>query len=283
MILAWSIATAWSATLELRVDGPATEGAGKAARAVIVEGIWEPGEVTPESLPVPTSATADDAWTTEPLRTERAAGRVRLTQRHVLSGPAGSRVIEPVCVDDALCSDALYVDLGPATPPAGMQDIVEPSPPPAPWPWGTIAAFTAVSGIAIGAWRRWRRPVVAAPATGPDDPAHVVALRRWEALRADPSLDDEARALALSELFRDYLAASLHIPARSLSTSEVLRALGGRAALRDGHLQGAERLLRATDRIKYAEDRPGADKFGIFDEDLRAFIGATRPVVEAGR
>ena len=200
------------------------------------------------------------------MRTERAAGRVRLTQRHVLSGPAGSRVIEPLCVDDALCSDALYVDLGPATPPAGMQDIVEPSPPPAPWPWGTIAAFTAVSGIAIGAWRRWRRPVVAAPATGPDDPAHVVALRRWEALRADPSL-----------------AASLHIPARSLSTSEVLRALGGRAALRDGHLQGAERLLRATDRIKYAEDRPGADKFGIFDEDLRAFIGATRPVVEAGR
>ena len=283
MIVAWLFTASWAATLELRTDGPAGVEDGRAARAVIVEGVWDAGEAAPASLPSPASTSEGDVWQAEPLRREQAGSRVRLTQRHVLSGPAGSRVLEPLCVDATLCSDALYLDLGPAQAPTGMQDIVEPAPPAAPWPWKPLAAIAGGLGLGALLWRLWRRRPVAAAPERPDDPPHVVALRRWDALRADASLDDEARALALSELFRDYLSGSLQIPARSLSTSEVLSALGGRVALREEHLRGAERLLRATDRIKYAEDRPGADKFVVFDEDLRAFLQATRPVIEASR
>lgn len=278
------IGAALAATVELRADGPATVSNGRAERAVIVEGVWTSGASAPTTLPTPTSDGRDDTWRSESLRREQAGGRVRLTQRHVLAGAPGPRIVEPVCTDASTCSDALYLDLGPTPPPAGMQDILEPAPPPAPLPWGWIAAgMVGVVTLAGAAWLWRRRRSAPKPEAPPPEPAHILAWRLWQALRADTSLDDEARALALSELFRDYVAACLAIPARSLSTSEVLEALRARPALRPAHLQSAERLLRATDRVKYADDRPGADRFAVFDDDLRTFIDATKPIVEGPR
>jgi hypothetical protein len=37
------------------------------------------------------------------------------------------------------------------------------------------------------------------------------------------------------------------------------------------------RILRATDKVKYAESRPSPEFFEELDSDLRAFIDATRP------
>ena len=47
--------------------------------------------------------------------------------------------------------------------------------------------------------------------------------------------------------------------------------------LPEGNMARARRLLRATDRVKYAELRPGQDFFEDLEADLRAFVGSTRP------
>ncbi|HMV70485.1 MAG TPA: hypothetical protein PKA64_26830 [Myxococcota bacterium] len=126
--------------------------------------------------------------------------------------------------------------------------------------------------------RARRRPARPAPViVAPPEAPHLAALRRWEAVRADPSLDDHARALALSEIFRDYVEATLSFAARALSTTEILRHLEQLTFLPRENLPRAKRLLRATDRVKYADDQPGTDLFEELDSDLRAFVESTRP------
>ena len=117
------------------------------------------------------------------------------------------------------------------------------------------------------------RPVPEVPAEPPD----TVAIRAWEAVRADEALDDERKAQALSRIFRDYTEAALGIPAVAWTTTEILGHLGRMANLPEGNVPRARRLLRATDLVKFAEKKPGTDFFEDLDADLRAFVGSTRP------
>lgn len=254
-----------------------------AGGVLVVQTVFDPGgEVR---LPEPPSE-GELAYVpvNEPV-SERVGGREVLTQRYRFTGK-GSQEIPALeatwsapgqdAVTDA--SSPLFVDLGVAPPRDGeLADIVEPD---LVWvpPWGAIAAVAGVGGLmATGIWLALRGlPARVEQRARPEAP-DLRALRRWDAVRTDSTLDAEGKATALSLIFREYTEDVLAFPAASWTTTEILRHLEALQHLPQGNLPRARRLLRATDRVKYADARATAELFEELDADLRAFVGSTRP------
>jgi hypothetical protein len=219
-------------------------------------------------------------------RTERVGAEQITTRSWPLTVGPGEHELAGLCADvggTAVCAEPVWIDG--AGPPArdGFVDVIAPPAPPRPWPWAAALGAALAVGAAVLAWRRRRvtEVVPVAPAAAPLPPPHVEALDTWARLRADPALTDDARAKALSALFRRYLQRALGFPAEAYATSETLRHLRGLSALAAVEVERASRLLRATDRVKYAEARPGERFFDALDADLRGFIDATRPATPA--
>jgi hypothetical protein len=218
---------------------------------------------------------------------ERIGDRVVETRRYGFSGAPGHYEIPSWPVEWKRRSEhgtepspPLYVDIGVEPISAGpIEDITEP---PRVWtnlvPWRALGAIGVATSAAFAGGllvlHRYRtRPLPAIPPEAPD----VVALRAWDAVRKDATLDDLAKASALSRIFREYTEAVLHFPCSKWTTTQTLTYLSGLPHLGEGNVPRAKRLLRATDRVKYAEARAGADVFEDLDSDLRAFVTATRP------
>lgn len=216
---------------------------------------------------------------------ERIGDREVVTQRYRFSGPRGSYEIpafEATWTSEdgrevSARSSPLFVDLGVQTPRDGLADITDPEPVFA-LPWHVFAAVGGVGGlVAGGLWWALRGAGHREVPPVPPEPPDLAALRRWEAVRADPTLDDEEKATALSLLFRAYIEAVLSLPATRWTTTEILERLGAMEHLPEGNVPRARRLLRATDRIKYADARTTEELLEELDADLRAFVGSTRP------
>jgi len=217
---------------------------------------------------------------------EAVGNREVVTQIYVFSGTKGSYTVPAMTAtwrgddgDVEASTSPLYVDLG--VPAPGREgEIFDIDNPGRVWtvPWVPILAIGGVGMLMLGgivlAFRKdWRTEVGEAP----EEPPDRVALRRWEAVREDASLDDFEKAKALSSIFRDYAEAVLGFPASAWTSTEILARLGTMTQLAEGNVPRARRLLRATDRVKYAEQKPGTDFFSDLDSDLRAFVSATRP------
>lgn len=207
------------------------------------------------------------------------AERATSTQVWALAGPPGSYAIAPLAVsftgpgdqERTLRSPALFGDIGvdgPTSELAGMSL----APVPEPWPtWPIpVAAGLLLLGGGLLWWRRRGQAEPVAPPVPPD----VAALAAWQALQADGSLDDHARAVALSGLFRAYLEAVLPIAATTATSREILESLDLSHSLQ----QRTRRLLTATDLIKFARKGGGAELFDGLGDDLVAVVDATRPV-----
>lgn len=266
-------------TVSMWLDGDPSAGGG----ALVVQTSFDAaGELVP---PVPVA----DGLTFEadgPPAVERLGDHRVMRQRYVFRGKKGSYEIPPL-VATWEASDgeevqaetaAVWVDLGVEAPDVGeLADIVEPS---EVWsiPWTPLLAVGGagalfLGGVAFAFARPRREREVKAVAEPPD----LVAIRAWEAVRSDESLDPEAKAEALSRIFRVYVEGVLAFPATAWTTTEILGRLAGMGHLPEGNVPRAKRLLRATDRVKFAEAVPGADLFDDLDSDLRAFVGSTRP------
>lgn len=220
-------------------------------------------------------------------RDETIGANVVRTVQVKLTAQPGQHVLDHVCVafeDGAgapACAEPIYLDVGQKPDRTGMADIVDPS--------ALSRVSTTLVGLAVATflsvlsllyagralWRRRPAPRIVEVAA---EPAHIVAWRSWEAVRDDRTLSDFDRAFALSEIFRTYAEAALAFPARANSTSETLEHLESLTALPRTNLPRAKRLLRATDRVKYAEVPPDERFFAELEDDLRGFIDATRPV-----
>lgn len=223
----------------------------------------------------------------EPLdapQAERVGKREVVTQRYRFSGPRGSYEIPALeatwTADDGQAltasSSPLFVDLGVDPPRDALADIEEPGRV-FTVPWGVVATVAGIGGL-VGGGLWWAlRGAVREVRPVPSVPPDLAALRRWEAVRADASLDDEAKATALSLLFREYIEAVLALPATRQTTTEILERLGSMKHLPEGNVPRARRLLRATDRVKYADARTTEELIEELDADLRAFVGTTRP------
>ena len=269
------VARAW-------LEGSANAGSG----TLVVQTRYDPaGDVTlPQPPAEPTSAMAF-APKGEPER-ERIGDDEVVTQRWTWTAPKGSYEIPafPVhwqageAVADAATSP-LFVDV--QTEPLGREgdlaDIEEPAAVRV-IPWRAISIGGGVAALLLGgvivAFRSGRSR---GPTYVPPEPPDVVAIRQWEAVRADPSLDDHAKAVQISRIFRVYVEAVLGFPATAWTTSEILARLVEMPHLPEGNTPRAKRLLRATDRVKFAGEAAKADLFEELDSDLRAFVGTTRP------
>jgi hypothetical protein len=220
----------------------------------------------------------------EPLA-EQVGDRSVLTQRYVFRGPAGSYEIPPLVAtwtregeSFEASSRSVFVDLDTKPPREGeLADIVEP---PAVWrvPWGPVLLVGALFAAGLLIAFRPRRARELPPEL--PDPPDVVALAAWDAVRQDPALTIDDKAREVARIFREYVEAVLGFEASSRTTSELLAHLQSLQHLPEGNVPRARRVLRAADRVKYAEDRPRTDVAGWLSEldaDLRAFVESTRP------
>ncbi len=204
--------------------------------------------------------------------------------RYALTGPAGSYIItvppgqatSPEGEVKPLEIAPIFVDIGVRGPLAeGLADFQAEPPPQAP-PYGLYAALAAGAlALAIGIpllIRATRKP----PPPPAPVPPHVQARADWAAVRG-AGLDDHPQAIALSKVLRAYFEAITGWPATMRTGPEIL------AWLRDERIAGptailhAERILSATDRLKFAREGGGAWFFADLDRDFDAVVEATRP------
>ena len=248
-------------------------------------------------------AATSDGWTLQvgppaadglQVSLSEQTGPVRVGEQDVntwvwnLSGPDGSYVVVPAAArasgpageSEDPNPPSIFVDIGVPGPSAGaLADFAE-VPPVEPTPWGLYAALAggallAAGGLAGWAWRRSHRPV---PPPLPDPP-HLVALRAWEQARLEIT-DDHALALALSMVLREYLEAILGWPATARTTREILAHLERETRLGVTDRLRAQRVLDATDRLKFAREGGGGAFFDALEADFRAVVDATRPVID---
>lgn len=257
---------------------------GKAGGTLVVQTTFDPaGQVTqPEP---PAAGGLELKADGEPVR-ERVGAREVVTQRFAWTAPKGNYEIPgakahwkgPAGEADAT-STSLFVDVQ-ADPLGREGDLADIQDPPRvrTIPWRAIGIVAGVGGLLLGgigvAFFGTRRR---APLVVPPEPPDVVALRAWDAVRKDPSLDDYAKAVQISRIFREYTEAVLGFPATAWTTSEILDRLASLAHLPEGNVPRAKRLLRATDRVKFAGEQAKQELFEELDADLRAFVGTTRP------
>ena len=175
---------------------------------------------------------------------------------------------------------AVDFDIGVEGPTSDLKGLMAP-PVPAPFPWKKwLAAGVGVLGIlALGlwAWRRFQRRRNAPPPPIPLPPPDEEALEAWARLQANLDLDDHARAVGLSCIFRRYLERALEgVLATTWTRREILRAL--EALDLDGELLGRSRnVLSATDALKFARRGGGERFFSDLDQDFHRVIESTRP------
>ena len=213
-------------------------------------------------------------------RIELVGEQTVLTQSWTFTGSKGNYIIQgPAGMwgeGEPVSALPLFIDVGVAAPREGeLMDIVDPT---------EVRPFPVVTAVVVGSSAllilaglvfafRPRKALPPAPPVPPD----VAALRAWDAAKRDASLDENARALAISSIFRTYTEAVLAFPATSWTTSEILGYLGGLEHLSQSNLPRAKELLRATDRVKFADADATDALFERLGADLEAFIESTRP------
>ncbi len=248
-----------------------------------VGGIFTGQVVAPTSENLQLAPPVSEGLTFEPLgdaRVEQAGASTVITQRWTFAGEKGNyRIDGPAAMwgeEGQAIAPSLFVDMGVGAPREGtLADITDPTQVD-PFP---IVAVAVGSGVALlfvaGVWFAMRaRPSEVPKAVIPPD---VVALRAWARVQRDATLDEHARALAISGIFRTYAEAALAFPATALTSSEILRYLEGLQHLSEANLPRAKALLRATDRVKFADEAATKDLFERLGADLKEFVQTTRP------
>ncbi|TVQ91926.1 MAG: hypothetical protein EA397_08480 [Deltaproteobacteria bacterium] len=213
---------------------------------------------------------------------ERVGELTVSTRRYRVTGPQGSYEIPSLSTGpDALPSDALWIDLGEPT--EALDQLFDIEDPKAVFQLdrGLVVGAVCVGLVGLGSLGglalAFGGLAGRAPKELPPEPPDVVALRRWDAVRADPELDDQAVAVAIAEILRVYIEAVLGFPATAWTTREILDQLGAMEHLPEGSVGRAKRILRATDFIKFADAKAREALFDELDDALRAFVGTTRP------
>lgn len=138
------------------------------------------------------------------------------------------------------------------------------------WHW-LLAALAALALIALLFWWWRRRRPRRSPGAGAD--AYDVALREFERIASLGLIEagEPGRYVALnSDAARDYLAARLGDGAqRSLTSSELLASIAGRAAVDVGRLSP---LLAESDLIKFARRPVTAVRARELGEEARGVV-----------
>ncbi len=165
----------------------------------------------------------------------------------------------------------------------------EPEPPaepfsfPDPRPvWALLAALglVALAAVGWGLWRLWKTPSRQRP-RAPLALPYPEAVARLDALAGAVPAPEASQAwfVELADTLRMYLERRLGVPARERTTREIDAALAAR--LPDEPRAAFRGALRAADRVKFADLRPGADASGDVLARARAGLDAVEAHITA--
>jgi hypothetical protein len=119
----------------------------------------------------------------------------------------------------------------------------------------------------------------------PSEPAHIIALRRLEAIRATnyiASGDFKTFYSELSECAREYLENRFQIRALEMTTEEFLIYVSSSRCLKLEYEVILKEFMKFSDLVKFAKHLPGVEEADHSLEIIRQFIETTKevPVVE---
>ena len=146
-----------------------------------------------------------------------------------------------------------------------------------PW-WIYAVGLGAVAALAVALWF-YRRRRSEAPAA-PPEPAHEVAFRALDALRATDFEDPQAVRrfyFLVSETIRTYVEGRFGLNATDLTTEEILDRLPSVAEIASAEAGRLGGFLEHTDQVKFAEHRPSESEIEGAYESALAFVEATVP------
>jgi hypothetical protein len=207
------------------------------------------------------------AWTT---------GHHLLSSPEVRYRPAGGELAPAPTDDVGVTVESL---LERAKDPSDIRDIKPPDPIPVDWRpyyWGagTLAALIALAALVHRLRTRGTR---AAPAP-PPLPAHVVAMRALESLRARSLVEHGAFKefySSLSDIVRRYLEDRFRVRAPEMTTEEFLLVTSRDGRLAPPHRRLLGEFLTESDLVKFARHLPTvADSERAFDA-ARRFVDDT--------
>ena len=221
-----------------------------------------------------------------PVQTD---GRMVHTWRYAMTGPDGSYVVGiseglgrgPDDQERTFEPPPMFVDIGVKGPTGGPMDGFAVAPPasPPPYRWMALAVVVVLALLAI-IWAVRRRLGRRPPVLPPPIPAHIVAQGAWADARAQIA-DDHPLAIRLSMVLREYIEARAGVPATRATTNEILHHFEHHGF--DGvdfdveARMRVQRILDATDRLKFAREGGGEEFFLSLDKDFEGIIDATRP------
>lgn len=272
-------------------EGPAAVSVDLASKRVEA---GEPAVVTlrvaaAEGWTVPEPAVSVEGLTVEvaePPTSSLRGARTVSTQVLHLNGPDGSYVLDlpPVQASSATGETAqldpppVFFDIGVAGPTSEVTGFqAPPAAPSTPWWWWALGAgFLASAAITAGFFVWVRRYKEGAIPLSPEQ----AARQQWQEAKASAAagaLDDPALAVALSRVFRGWLETTLAFPATARTSREILQYLDHNGLLQGDDRARCERLLRATDRLKFAREGGGDTFFAELEQDFDAVLVSARP------
>jgi len=212
-----------------------------------------------------------------PMQVSESFGRRTETFEFHLTGEGGSYVIPSFEVlvtegDETVVVETpvMFFDIGD---PRFSSDLSGLTGPPArldsPWPKRLLVLAGVLVALLIGRMLFiWLSNRASLPVPLP--PEDEEALMAWQAICDDGELSDHQRALALSRIFRRYLERRFLFGASAMTTREVVASSIEAAVI--GETGDVERLLSATDLIKFAGKRGGEQLFVDLGSDLVKFV-----------
>lgn len=148
------------------------------------------------------------------------------------------------------------------------------------WLWLTIiiAGGILIAVAAMVIWRKFRRP----PPLPPPVPPYEEALDALSQLGVKKYLERglvREFVFELSEIFKRYIARRFDCNASDFTTEEMV-AWSGAGTLQKQQRASIEWFFRTTDPVKFARLIPDNVTIERFEVEVRAFLEATKPVIE---
>lgn len=147
-------------------------------------------------------------------------------------------------------------------------------------PWILIATLAAaVVYYLTGLYRKLHKKKDAPGEVVIADPAHVIAFRDLENLRAEKLWQQgEVKQYysRLTEILRQYLENRFRVYSLELTTSETLEALVLSGFSKDSNYKILSKVLSGADMVKFAKYNPEASENEIFFQDAWSFVTETK-------
>lgn len=145
------------------------------------------------------------------------------------------------------------------------------------WPW--ILALIVIAAVFWWFFFRKREQVIRIPEPEPEpaEPPFQEAMRRLGHLSREEiqAMAPKPYFVELSDIVRTYLARRTAVPARELTTNELVGQLRKRPLIRAERVDEVRRLLTVADLVKFADQRPPVERVRGLLEEARASIERT--------